>query len=226
MIEKGFKADWLGNDSSDCAMPWLNGFKSFKTIDPMGNCIYLTEKSDLVSSSPPPPPTYTPPPTITTLPTSPRPGVKSIGVLTSGGDSSGMNAAVRSIIRMGIAKGCNMYTIIDGYQGLVEGNFGEKPMIVPALWNSVRGYLKHGGTLIGSARCKEYQNDREARKRAVYNLVVNGIDALVVIGGDGSLTGADKLREEWSSLLGELVESGKFSPFPSLYGREVNYLLN
>jgi 6-phosphofructokinase 1 len=129
---------------------------------------------------------------------------KRIGVLTSGGDAPGMNAAVRAVVRMAIAKGCQPYGIIDGYQGLVDG--GEK--IRPFSWNDVRGYLSVGGTLIGTARCQAFR-ERDGRRTAALNLVRNGIDALVVIGGDGSLTGADTFRKEWPELLAELQEMGE-----------------
>ncbi|KAI9597681.1 phosphofructokinase-domain-containing protein [Syncephalis fuscata] len=131
---------------------------------------------------------------------------KRIGVLTSGGDSSGMNAAVRAIVRVSISEGCVPYAIIDGYQGLVEG--GDK--IRPLAWNDVRGYLSVGGTSIGTARCQEFR-ERPGRLNAAYNLICNGIDSLVVIGGDGSLTGADIFRKEWPDLVKELYTSGRIT---------------
>ncbi len=70
-------------------------------------------------------------------------------------------------------------------------------------WGDVQGILNHGGTIIGTARCMEFRQ-REGRLRAVKNLIKNGIDALVVVGGDGSLTGADILRKEWTGLVEEL----------------------
>ncbi|KAJ3227672.1 6-phosphofructokinase, alpha subunit [Clydaea vesicula] len=129
---------------------------------------------------------------------------KRVGILTSGGDSSGMNAAVRAITRYSIYKNCIPYAIFDGYDGLVEG--GSK--IREYGWENVRGFLAVGGTSIGSARCLIFR-EREGRLKAAYNLIKNGIDALIIIGGDGSLTGANILRTEWKGLLDELVQKGK-----------------
>ncbi|CAB1340811.1 unnamed protein product [Coregonus sp. 'balchen'] len=102
---------------------------------------------------------------------------KSIAVLTSGGDAQGMNAAVRAVVRMGIYVGAKVY------------------------------FIREGGTVIGSARCKEFRS-HEGRLKAAHNLVQRGITNLCVIGGDGSLTGANLFREEWSGLLEELVQQG------------------
>ncbi|KAF6270536.1 phosphofructokinase, platelet [Rhinolophus ferrumequinum] len=129
---------------------------------------------------------------------------KAIGVLTSGGDAQGMNAAVRAVVRMGIYVGAKVYFIYEGYQGLVDGGSN----IVEADWESVSSILQVGGTIIGSARCKAFRT-REGRLSAAYNLVKLGITNLCVIGGDGSLTGANIFREEWSGLLGELAQNGK-----------------
>lgn len=132
--------------------------------------------------------------------------MKRIGVFTSGGDAQGMNAAVRSVVRFALNRGAEVYAIYEGYQGMVDG--GDR--IRPIGWSDVGGILHRGGTIIGSARCKEFR-ERPGRLRAAYNLVVNGIDGLVAIGGDGSLTGANILYKEWSDLLAELVEMGKIS---------------
>ncbi|XP_039982469.1 ATP-dependent 6-phosphofructokinase, platelet type isoform X11 [Xiphias gladius] len=128
---------------------------------------------------------------------------KAIAVLTSGGDAQGMNAAVRAVVRMGLYVGAKVYFIHEGYQGMVDG--GEN--IREATWESVSSMLQVGGTVIGSARCKEFRT-HEGRLKAAHNLVRHGITNLCVIGGDGSLTGANLFREEWSGLLGELVEQG------------------
>ncbi|XP_053198203.1 ATP-dependent 6-phosphofructokinase, platelet type isoform X2 [Scomber japonicus] len=128
---------------------------------------------------------------------------KAIAVLTSGGDAQGMNAAVRAVVRMGLYVGAKVYFIHEGYQGMVDG--GEN--IREASWESVSSMLQVGGTVIGSARCKEFRT-HEGRLKAAHNLVKRGITNLCVIGGDGSLTGANLFREEWSGLLGELVEQG------------------
>ena len=129
---------------------------------------------------------------------------KSLAVLTSGGDSQGMNAAVRAVVRTALSRGIDVYAIYEGYQGMVGG--GE--YIRKMTWDSVGGILHRSGTVIGTARCAEFRT-REGRRKAVRNLVTTGIDALVVIGGDGSLTGADVLHREWPELLAELVAQGE-----------------
>ncbi|XP_033841547.1 ATP-dependent 6-phosphofructokinase, platelet type isoform X3 [Periophthalmus magnuspinnatus] len=128
---------------------------------------------------------------------------KAIAVLTSGGDAQGMNAAVRAVVRMGLYVGAKVYFIHEGYQGMVDGGDNIKE----ATWESVSSMLQIGGTVIGSARCKEFRS-HEGRLKAAHNLVQRGITNLCVIGGDGSLTGANLFREEWSGLLTELVEQG------------------
>ncbi|XP_068422927.1 ATP-dependent 6-phosphofructokinase, platelet type-like isoform X2 [Clinocottus analis] len=128
---------------------------------------------------------------------------KSIAVLTSGGDAQGMNAAVRAVVRMSIYVEAKVYFIHEGYQGMVDGGDNIKE----ATWESVSSMLQVGGTVIGSARCKEFRV-REGRLRAAHNLVQRGITNLCVIGGDGSLTGANLFREEWSGLLEELLQKG------------------
>ncbi|KAM7400085.1 hypothetical protein PAMA_004674 [Pampus argenteus] len=128
---------------------------------------------------------------------------KSIAVLTSGGDAQGMNAAVRAVVRMGIYVGAKVYFIHEGYQGMVDGGDNIKE----ATWESVSSMLQVGGTVIGSARCKEFRT-HEGRLKAAHNLVLRSITNLCVIGGDGSLTGANLFREEWSGLLDELLQQG------------------
>ncbi|KAK2869785.1 hypothetical protein Q8A67_024177 [Cirrhinus molitorella] len=128
---------------------------------------------------------------------------KAIAVLTSGGDAQGMNAAVRAVVRMGIYVGAKVYFVHEGYQGMVDGGDNIKE----ATWESVSSMLQMGGTVIGSARCKDFRS-HEGRLKAAHNLVQRGITNLCVIGGDGSLTGANLFREEWSGLLAELVEQG------------------
>ncbi|PRT54163.1 ATP-dependent 6-phosphofructokinase [Wickerhamiella sorbophila] len=127
---------------------------------------------------------------------------KRIGVLTSGGDAPGMNAAVRSVVRSGINQNCDVYAINEGYSGLIKGG----DMIHKMSWDDVRGYLSIGGTLIGTARCMEFR-ERAGRLQACYNMIERGIDALIVIGGDGSLTGADTFRDEWPGLIKELLDT-------------------
>ncbi|KAF8905050.1 6-phosphofructokinase [Gymnopilus junonius] len=185
-----------------------------------------------------------------------------VAVLTSGGDSAGMNAVVRSIVKCGILKGCEMWIVREGYEGLVRGNeeqpapvqneqnddstqavseenadttsqqqcdpnllhnlrFGDGQLlrdwtaeyvggrtlkgryIVRVGWDDVRGWFSEGGTLIGTARSAAFRTP-EGRSAAAFNLVKEGIDGLVVCGGDGSLTGADLFRSEWPSLIQNL----------------------
>lgn len=131
----------------------------------------------------------------------------SIGVLTSGGDAPGMNAAVRAVICTAVHHGIDVYAIHEGYHGLVNGGELIRRM-EPA---DADGILHRGGTAIGTARSQEFRT-RDGRRAAARNMVEHGIDALVVIGGDGSLTGADIFRREWPELLAELVEFGEISP--------------
>lgn len=138
--------------------------------------------------------------------TPPEPKKKKIAVMTSGGDSPGMNPAVRAVVRAGIYYGCDMFAVYEGYEGLVQGGDLLKKME----WGDVRGLLSHGGTDIGTARCAAFR-ERAGRLQGAYNMVVNGIDALVVCGGDGSLTGADLFRSEWPSLIEELISTGKLT---------------
>ncbi|EER30310.1 6-phosphofructokinase alpha subunit [Candida tropicalis MYA-3404] len=131
---------------------------------------------------------------------------KKIGVMTSGGDAPGMNPAVRAVVRAGIYYGCDVYAVYEGYEGLVKGGDLLKKME----WADVRSYMSLGGTSIGTARCMEFRQ-REGRLQGAYNMIINGIDALVVCGGDGSLTGADLFRSEWPSLVQELVDTGRLT---------------
>lgn len=131
---------------------------------------------------------------------------KRLGVLTSGGDAQGMNAALRAIVRTAITKGLEVYAIYEGYQGMVDGGQFIKKMD----WDSVGGILQKGGTVIGTARSEDFRT-RPGRMKAANNLLEQEIDSLVVIGGDGSLTGANIFRQEWSSLLDELVQAGQIS---------------
>uniref|UniRef100_A0AAQ4QWD5 6-phosphofructokinase n=1 Tax=Gasterosteus aculeatus aculeatus TaxID=481459 RepID=A0AAQ4QWD5_GASAC len=131
---------------------------------------------------------------------------RAMAVLTSGGDAQGMNAAVRAVTRMGIYVGAKVYLIHEGYQGMVDGGDNIKL----ANWQSVTNIIQLGGTVIGSARCKAFTT-REGRIAAAFNLVKKGITNLCVCGGDGSLTGANIFRNEWSSLLDELLKKGRIT---------------
>lgn len=131
---------------------------------------------------------------------------KKIAVMTSGGDAQGMNSAVRAVVRAGIYYDCDMFAVYEGYEGLVQGGDLLKKMS----WGDVRGYLSLGGTMIGTARCARFR-ERAGRLQGAFNMVKNGIDALIVCGGDGSLTGADLFRSEWPSLIEELVSTGRLT---------------
>ncbi len=114
-----------------------------------------------------------------TTSTSPR----RIAVLTSGGDAPGMNAAIRAVTLIGKAAGAEVYGIERGYKGLIDGAF------VPLAANDVQGILREGGTILGTARCKEF-HERAVRDIARSQLAERGVSGVVVIGGNGSLTGA------------------------------------
>lgn len=111
-----------------------------------------------------------------------------IGILTSGGDAPGMNAALRAVTCAALKKGIEVFAIYDGYKGMVEGN------IKKITKEDVDEILNKGGTIIRSARLPEFK-ELEVRKKAVEQLKKHGIDAIVVIGGDGSYMGAKKLDE-------------------------------
>jgi 6-phosphofructokinase 1 len=117
-----------------------------------------------------------------------------------------MNAAVRAVVRAALDRGVEVYAICEGFQGMVEGGIRIRPMT----WESVGGILHQGGTVIGTARCKAFLT-REGRLQAARHLLEYEIDSLVVIGGEGSLTGASVLRQEWAGLVTQLVKSGQIS---------------
>lgn len=117
-----------------------------------------------------------------------------------------MCAVVRAVVRAGIYLNCEVFGCYEGYSGLVKGG----DLLKKLEWGDVRGWLSLGGTLIGTARCMEFR-EREGRLMAAKNMILRGIDALVVCGGDGSLTGADLFRSEWPELVNELVLNGTFT---------------
>src|SRR5687767_10988826 len=116
--------------------------------------------------------------------------VKRIGVFTSGGDSPGMNAAIRAVVRTGLYHELEVFGIMRGYQGLIEDD------IVKMDSRSVANIIQRGGTILKTARCKEFF-EYEGRKKGFQNLKRRDIDALVVIGGDGSFRGAVKFSHEF-----------------------------
>jgi 6-phosphofructokinase 1 len=136
----------------------------------------------------------------------PESKINCIGVMTSGGDAPGMNAAVRAVVKTALIYGIDVYAFFQGYQGMVDGG----DMIRKMDWGSVGGILHKGGTIIGTARCMEFR-ERSGRLQAAKNLIDRKIDNLVVIGGDGSLTGANLFSAEWPSLLEELIKEKKIT---------------
>lgn len=129
---------------------------------------------------------------------------RKIAILTSGGDSPGMNAAIRAVVRMAIYRGAAPFAIFEGYKGLVYDK------ICPMSWNDVANLLSMGGTYIKTSRCHEFM-ERMHRKVGALNLIKRGIGRLIVVGGDGSLSGADRFREEWPDFVRELYEEGQIS---------------
>src|SRR4030095_15598996 len=116
--------------------------------------------------------------------------VTKIGVLTSGGDSPVMNACIRAVVRTGIYYGLEVFGIMRGYSGIIEND------IVPMHSRSVANIIQRGGTILKTARCKEFFTP-EGREKAYQNLKKLGIDGLVIIGGDGSFRGAMALSKEY-----------------------------
>ncbi len=114
--------------------------------------------------------------------------MRNLAVLTSGGDAPGMNAAIRAVIRTGQARGVNTWGVYQGYSGLIEGNFKRLGA------RDVSSIIQRGGTVLGSARCPEFQTE-EGIELAIRRMKGAGIDGLVVIGGNGSQTGANALRK-------------------------------
>ncbi len=116
--------------------------------------------------------------------------IKTIGILTSGGDAPGMNAAIRAVTRAGICNGFNIKGIYRGFDGLINDD------IKPFTTENVSGIIMQGGTILKTARSNEFTTE-EGRRKAYDNVVKEGIDALVVIGGNGSLTGARVFAQEY-----------------------------
>lgn len=121
--------------------------------------------------------------------------IRRIGVLTSGGDSPGMNAAIRAVTRVALAHGIEVMGIRDGYKGLVSGNY------LPLTKHEVSDRLDRGGTFLGSARLPEFKDD-EVQEQAVEMLKAHQIDAVVVVGGDGSYRGALALTKRGINCIG------------------------
>ena len=116
--------------------------------------------------------------------------MKKIGVLTSGGDAPGMNACIRAIVRTGIYYGLKVYGIKDGYNGLIKNKF------IPMGSSSVSNIIQRGGTILKTARSKKFIT-KEGRQKAYENIIKHGLDGLIVIGGNGTFTGADVFINEF-----------------------------
>ncbi len=121
--------------------------------------------------------------------------MKRIAVLTSGGDAPGMNAAIRSVVRTGIDKGCEIFGVRHGFQGLT---YGEMYQMGP---RDVGGIIQQGGTILGSARCLEFKT-QEGQLKAVRMIHQNQVDGVIVIGGNGSQTGAYELSKHGVPVVG------------------------
>ncbi len=117
--------------------------------------------------------------------------IKNIGVFTSGGDSPGMNAAIRAVVRTALYYDLNVTGILRGYDGMISGEFKQMDR------KSVANIIQRGGTLLKTARSEEFRT-KEGRAKAHEQLVNNGIDAIVAIGGDGTFTGANIFHEEFN----------------------------
>jgi len=136
--------------------------------------------------------------------------MKRIAVLTSGGDAPGMNAAIRAVVRIGIDKGWDVFGVRHGYVGLIAGN------VVPLGARDVGGIIQQGGTMLGSARCPEFKTE-EGHLKALRTLHQNDIEALVVIGGNGSQTGAHALSQMGFPVVGVASTIDN-----DLYGTEIS----
>jgi len=121
--------------------------------------------------------------------------MKRVAVLTSGGDAPGMNSAIRAVVRCGISKGWEMFGVKNGYEGLISGTIFQMGT------RDVGGIIQKGGTILGSARCEEFRTV-EGRLKAIRNLRQLGVDALIVIGGNGSQTGTYELSKMNFSVVG------------------------
>lgn len=125
-----------------------------------------------------------------------------VAVITSGGDSPGMNPAVRAIVRGALHQGYRVYGVKDGYLGLCRG--GDED-IVELNWIDVSGIIHEGGTILGTARCEDFRTE-QGRKKVVHNLIRRGINTLIIVGGDGSLTGASILHRNWPTFVTEILD--------------------
>jgi len=121
--------------------------------------------------------------------------IRTIGVMTSGGDAPGMNPGIRAVVRAGLAQGLRVIGIEDGYEGMLHGKFRD---LGP---RDVGGILQRGGTILRTARCMEMKTP-QGQRQAIRNLNNGGIEALVILGGDGSLTGGTMLMQQGVPVVG------------------------
>ncbi len=121
--------------------------------------------------------------------------MRRMGVVTSGGDAPGMNAAIRAVVRTGLSHGCEVFGVRLGYAGLIEGEF------IRLQARDVGGIIQQGGTVLGSARCPEFKSE-EGRERALNALREREVEGLVVVGGDGSQTGSHLLSQAGFPVVG------------------------
>ena len=149
--------------------------------------------------------------------------IKKIGVLTSGGDSPGMNAAIRAVVRTALYYNLEVTGIMRGYEGMINGEF------LPMNRKSVANIIQRGGTILKTARSDDFRT-KEGRKKAYEKLQENGIDALVVIGGDGTFTGAKVFLEEFDvpvvGLPGTIDNDLRGTDFTIGYDTAINTVVN
>lgn len=149
--------------------------------------------------------------------------IKNIGVLTSGGDAPGMNAAIRAVVRAGIYYDLKVTGVLRGYEGLVQGDFIDMDR------KSVANIIQRGGTILKTARCESFRTV-EGRKQAFQNLKDHGIDALIVIGGDGTFTGANIFIQEFDfpviGLPGTIDNDLAGTDFTIGYDTAINTVIN
>lgn len=149
--------------------------------------------------------------------------IKNIGVLTSGGDAPGMNAAIRAVVRGGLYYKLKVTGILRGFDGLIKAEFMSMDE------KSVANIIQRGGTILKTARCDDFKSTK-GRKKAHQNLVDNGIDALIVIGGDGTFTGADLFSQEYDfpiiGLPGTIDNDLEGTDFTIGYDTAINTVVN
>jgi 6-phosphofructokinase 1 len=134
--------------------------------------------------------------------------MRRIAVLTSGGDAPGMNAAIRAVVRTGVEHGWEIYGVEHGYRGLVDGD------MQPMGRRDVGGIIQQGGTILGSARCPEFKTE-DGRRKALRELNRHEIEVLVIIGGNGSQTGAHELSKMGFPVVGIASTIDKASASPN-----------